>query len=457
MGGDARPPLPSRLEAHLEDTGLIRPDDAVLVACSGGLDSIALLHLLRFGLPGYRLDLRAAHLDHAMRPSSAGDAAWIRGLCRAWDVPLVSERAAEAPSSETEARRIRYAFLHRVARDLERVATAHHADDQAETLLFRMIRGTGLRGLRGIPARRGPIIRPLLPFRRADLATYADRVGLAYRDDPSNRDLRMARNRIRHRVLPELERIRPGAVMALVRLARHAERAERGWQAVLDRLGEQAILESDETGVTLARSVLRSYHPQVRAGVLRHVLRRYGSTPDRAGTHAALEFISSGRSGGGLDLPGNVRLERDFDRFRVARVSRGIESTGADDPLVIGSSAPGQGTATIGGRVLDVAWGASVRGAVTEGEKHARFHGRLAYPLTLRGWRPGDRIRLDYGSKKLKKLFAEHRLDRRARARVPLLVDDTGQVLWAVGLAHGAEGTEDGEALEITVVDAEQR
>ncbi|HUH11935.1 MAG TPA: tRNA lysidine(34) synthetase TilS, partial [Longimicrobiales bacterium] len=137
--------LAQRLRGHLAASALLRPDDAVLVALSGGRDSMVLLHLLRFALPELRLRLRAAHFDHAMRPGSAADADWVRGVCRAWAVPLVEERATDAPRTEAEARAHRYAFLRRAAARAPdaRVATAHHADDQAETVLFRAIRGAG--------------------------------------------------------------------------------------------------------------------------------------------------------------------------------------------------------------------------------------------------------------------------------------------------------------------------
>jgi len=450
-------PLAARLAAHLEADALLRRGDRILVACSGGLDSVTLLHLVRFGLPDWSLELRAAHLDHAMRPDSARDAGWVAGLCRAWGVPLVLERAAPPPESEAEARRVRYDFLERVARADERILTAHTADDQAETLVFRMIRGTGLRGLRGIRPVRGQVVRPLLPFRRDDVVEYARGARIAFREDPSNRDLRFARNRIRHRVLPELERARPGATRALARLAHHADRADRGWKSLMRHLERDVVLQSDEAGATLARPMLRSYHPHLRAGVLRHVLRRYGPPPDRAGTRAALEFISSGRSGGGVDLPGGVRLERDFDAIRISRRARELDATGPDSPLVIGSAGPGEGTARIGGRSLWVAWSDAEAGGRNGPGERAAFPGRLAYPLTLRGWRPGDRIRLGYGTKKLKKLFSERRLDRRSRDRVPVLVDAVGRVLWAVGVAQCAGEDRGGGALQITVADAEQR
>ncbi|MDX1674791.1 MAG: tRNA lysidine(34) synthetase TilS [Longimicrobiales bacterium] len=426
--------------------GPIASGDVVVVALSGGVDSVALLHLLRFPLRGLGLELRAAHVDHAMRPGSAGDAAWVRGLCTAWGVPLETARLDPPARSEADARERRYAFLDEATPAGAWVLTAHHRDDQAETVLFRAARGTGVRGLRGIAPRRGRIVRPLLGFGRAEIRAYAEAAGLGWRVDPTNRDVALARNRIRHEVLPALERARPGAARSLARLAERARAWERAWSAALERLEADVVLEQDPAGATLARGVLQSYHRDLRARVLRHVLRRYGSTPDRAGTHAALEFISSGPSGGELHLRGGVRLERDFERIRVTASPRTDGTETPDAPLTIDGPGPGRGRAVVGGRAVDVVWG---RGGPGPGITVPLE----ALPVTVRGWRPGDRIRFDYGSKKLKKLFAERRLDRQARRRTPLVVDATGRVLWVVGVARAEGVGEEGEGLEITVAD----
>lgn len=421
----------------------MEPGDRAVVALSGGLDSVALLHLLRFPLRDLGLELRAAHLDHAMRPGSAADAAWVRGLCRAWGVPVTVERLDPPATSEADARARRYAFLEARAPAGAWILTAHHRDDQAETVLFRAIRGTGLRGLRGIAPRRGRILRPLLDLGRAEIRAYADAAGLGYRQDPTNLDPGYARNRLRHEVFPALEAVQPGAARALARLADRARAAERAWEAAIERLTARATVDEDATGVTLARGVLHSYHRELRARVLRHVLRRYGSTPDRAGTHAALEFISSGPSGGELHLPGGVRLERDFDRIRVVP---GPESPPPDEPLAVPDEGPGRGRAVIGGRSVEVVWGPGP-------EAGGIAVSAPSFPLTVRGWRPGDRIRFGYGTKKLAKLFAEARLDRRARRRTPLVVDADGRVLWVVGVARAEGVGEDGVGFHMAVED----
>ncbi|HWK89351.1 MAG TPA: tRNA lysidine(34) synthetase TilS, partial [Longimicrobium sp.] len=215
----------ARFRRNLEALGLTGQGAHVLVAVSGGCDSVALLHLLRFAAGDGGPRVTAVHFDHAMRPGSEGDARWVAGLCGAWGVPLVAARAEAAPRTEAEAREARYAFLLRAKAEAgaTHLATAHHADDQAETVLFRVLRGTGIAGLAGIPAadERG-VVRPLLPFWRAEIRRYARAHGLRWRTDPTNRLLDLARNRIRHDLLPLLRTFNPAIEEALARTAAQA-------------------------------------------------------------------------------------------------------------------------------------------------------------------------------------------------------------------------------------------
>jgi tRNA(Ile)-lysidine synthase len=448
--------LADRFRRELDKLGVRGTGAHVVVALSGGMDSVALLHLLRFAADDGGLTLTAAHFDHAMRAESAADAHWAAGLCRAWGVPLRTGRAGHPPRTEAEARDARYAFLRGIQAEsgATHLATAHHADDQAETVLFRVLRGTGLRGLAGIPAADAAgLIRPLLPFWRADLRAYARAAGLRWRRDPTNRALEPSRNRLRHRVLPQAERVAPGARRALVRLAALAREDEAAWDAVLAPLVAESVRE-ENGALLLVRDRFAAYDWPVAARVLRLLLRRVGAAPDRAGTRLALEFISNAASGRTLRLSGGVRITTEFGTARVER-GPGPETPPPDAPLLI-SAVPGEGGLALGGSRLAARWTAEddapadARWTLRVGADPARF------PLLLRGWLPGDRIRTHAGTRTLKKLLGEARVPMRARLAVPVLADAHGTVLWVAGVAAAADaGPRPGEpAITLWISDA---
>lgn len=236
----------------------------LVVGVSGGADSVCLLHVLYTLQARWRLMIHVAHLDHALRPESASDAAFVQQLAQQWQLPFHGQRLPDDHWQETQdrmlpnestLRTLRYRFLFTVARkvtptgQLPRVVVAHHADDQAETILFRLARGAGVESLSGMAAvatQFAPylneyvqIVRPLLDVRRSEIVRYLDDHQLSWREDPSNRSLTYARNRIRHQVLPELLTINPQAVEAIGRTAALLrEGAER-----LARLDQQQLEE----------------------------------------------------------------------------------------------------------------------------------------------------------------------------------------------------------------------
>lgn len=445
--------LRARFLRFVRARSLTNPGDSVLVALSGGIDSIVLLHLFEQCKSELQIEVRAGHFDHAMRPESVDDAAWVARLCETWQVPLQSGRSAERLSGETAARAARYDFLSDAMRGCgcNKLATAHHADDQIETVLLRLLRGAGLRGLAGIPLRRGAIIRPLLPFTKAEIRTYARVNALEYREDASNEDQHIMRNRIRQSVLPELESRQPGARAMLRDLARHAARTEAAWRVVLGEIDESLVVSKDRDSVELARPMLLEYHPEVRARVLRHLLRRQGVVPDRAHTGQLVEFCENARSGAFVNVGRHVRMERVFDRIRIVRLRPGSP----DRSLLIGGR-EGRQELLLDGASYVAEWHVSER---PQNGFEAFDYAGLPMPLELRAWRAGDRITLSYGSKKLKKLLGERRVPAFGRARVPVLTDHNGRVLWVVGVARSVHALPPatGPVLNVMVKNAESR
>jgi tRNA(Ile)-lysidine synthase len=438
--GRARP-LAERFARRVRAHGGLGDEDAVVVGVSGGVDSMALLHLLRFGPQLPRLRLVAAHVDHGMRPGSAGDAAWVLGVCAAWGVEARSVRLDPPPDDEAGARRRRYAFLERVRAEegAPLTLTAHHADDQAETVLFRALRGTGIRGLRGIRERRGPALwRPLLPFTREEILDYAVAAGLAWREDPTNAHP-LARNVIRNRLLPEAEaRVAPGARRALTGLARRARENEEAWRSLTADLLARIDARPEDEEVSLDRAAFLGLHRAVQGRLVRTLAGRLGRPPGEAGTRSAVEFSSSGESGGEVSLGGGLTLRRELDRLVLARA----RAEGPDAPASIDGPQAGEVGVRLRGTAYRVRWSAEEVGGV--GWREAFHVATLRFPLQVRGWMPGDRARLPYGSKKLKKLFLEARVPPGRRHRIPVVVDATGAVLWVPDVVRSMDARPSG-------------
>ena len=325
----------------------------VVVAVSGGPDSVALLHLLMRLAPEWPLVLHAAHLDHALRPASAQDAAFVRSVTAQWGIPATIERidvgaccAREGWSLEDGARRIRYQFLLEAARrhSASHIAVAHTADDQAETVLMRLIRGTGLLGLCAIPVQREleelseescrspvTVVRPLLEAWRSDILAYLGRMRLAFREDATNADLTFLRNRIRHELLPLLEqRYNPNIRRALVQLAEQSRddyaflqaAARRQWKRTAKspaRRRANGARAPASPRLSVALSVdgfLRQPKALQRQLVRQAVQAVRGQTVQLEFRHwlEAEHAFTRCPAGTVVDLPGGIQLRREKDR-----------------------------------------------------------------------------------------------------------------------------------------------
>ena len=308
---------------------LLAPGAVVLVAVSGGADSVALLVALTLlaaeNERGYRLHV--GHLDHAARGDSAADARYVADLAAGLGLGATVERIDVAVQTrpgegfEAAARRVRYGFLDRVATDAacEAIATAHHADDNVETVLHRIARGTGIAGLAGIRrVRTRPsgtrIIRPMLDCRRADAEAFLTARDIAWRTDPTNRHTEMMRNRIRHELLPLLRRdFNPRVDDALQRLIQTARWA----QEVLDDQGTRAAAEAMEESrpgrIVLNVPILQTMRPAVASLAIRAVLETLGAPMRRVGfdvIRRILDLTAPGRGPAHLDLPDGLSAQR---------------------------------------------------------------------------------------------------------------------------------------------------
>ncbi len=431
-----------RFSAHLSRRpDLLPPDSRIVLAVSGGPDSVALLHLAHSLAEEHRWQLVAAHFDHGLRDDSIAEAeqvaAWVDALgirCHVGrpERPLDARQAA--------LRDARYAFLRAVtaSEDARRMATAHHADDQAETVLFRVLRGTGVRGLAGIPERRGSIVRPLLGFWRAELEAYLTERSIAYLTDPSNTDPRWARARLRTQLLPAMESAWEGPVRErLVELARSAADADR---ALLEQAKEALRASSAsprDKGVQFVRSVFCRSHPIVQARALAVLAERLEDVRlSRGGTRVAVEFIKGGRSGASMDIGRGLTLRREFDYLWLG-VPNAEERSRS---LTVPAEGSGTETVSLDGRVFRVSWKRDAQSERPESalsaENVLQVPSDAVLPLEVRARRPGDGIRLRGGRRKLKRLLIDCRVPVSERSRIPVLSDAQGRILWVWGVAR---------------------
>ena len=408
---------------------LLPPGCTVLCAVSGGADSVCLLDLVR------RLgdvNCLCAHFDHALRGAeSARDAAFVETLCAEWGIPFFSERgdvrsyaAAHGESIETAARELRYAFLRRTAAEqgADRIATAHNLNDNAETILFRMARGTGLRGLTGIPAERDGIVRPLLQTPRRDIEAYLAARDIPHVEDATNADRGAARNRVRLDVLPALESVHPGAAAGIVRMSETLAEDE----AYLTSLAKEALGrwggEISGSGLCgLPRSVAR-----------RVVSLRLGGELSRERFEALLRF-AGGAGSGVLELPGNRRVRREFGVLRF--------DAAASPPLDERPLTPGE-TLVYPGQ-----WKISCERCAAGAEIQTSFNtfcfscANICDKLTVASAAAGDTIvlRRRAGTRSLSKLLGEARVPVSQRPGVPVVRDARGVLaVYGVGQSERA-------------------
>ena len=328
------PPLVAAVDRALRAAGMPPRSSTVVMGLSGGADSVALLDALASLRRRRGFRVLAAHLDHALRPGSADDAAFCAEVCRSLDVPLrvgradVRARASrERGGLEQAARRERYAFLRRV-RDEEAafaIAVAHTRDDQAETLLLRLLRGAGATGLAGMRPRSRDVLRPLLAVSRDEVLDHLRERGLAFREDPSNADLVHRRNRVRHELIPYLEeRFNPAVRASLARtasvLADEAAHLRGEAEALL-----AAISREEEGAVHLRRSGLAEAPTAVARAAIRQALLRAGGLARVSALHVEgiLKLARSrAPSGRRLPLPGGREARFTRDEVRLEKRMR---------------------------------------------------------------------------------------------------------------------------------------
>ena len=432
MGTDA---MLETVKQTIQTYTMLEDGEPVLVALSGGADSVALLRALQ----ALAYPVRAFHLNHCLRGAESDrDEAFCRALCAELGVPLTVERidvaAARAAGEgiEAAARRIRYTRLTAAAQGVK-IATAHTADDNLETMLVHLVRGTGPKGLAGIPPVRGQVIRPLLSVTRAAVEAYLHALGQDYVTDSTNADDAYTRNRIRHEVVPVLRQINPAVSDAAARLSALLRQDE-------DCLAGQAqdcLAQAAQPDGAWCIAPLRAAHPAVRTRALRCIAAQSGMPlRDCSARHveALVQLLESGDPSAACTLPHGFAARREYDAFRLEKPED------APDRPVCPLSVPFDGTV----------WQGRLHLALRRLEKNTVFYKSFntfcvdcgtidSGSLCVRTRREGDRIRLNgnSGSRTLKKLMIDRKIPRLRRDGLAVVADKYGVIaVQDIGMDH---------------------
>jgi tRNA(Ile)-lysidine synthase len=458
------------------------PGDSIGVAVSGGADSVALLRILEDLRSELGITLCVLHLNHQLRGlESDGDEAFVKALaedcglqCFATRHDVAGEAKRHGWNLEDAGRRLRSEFFIRVLREgnATRIATAHTADDQAETVLARIIRGTGLTGLGSIQPMKVRVVRPLLDVRRNALRDYLAARRQEWREDASNRDLHQTRARLRHQLLPQLERdFSPAIVEKLCNLSSLARDEESFWVAFIEDRFEHLVTESP-SGFSIRASdllspmrvsstkILSEGNPilAVTQRLIRHMHSCVAGAQgqlSRKDVERVIHLAARAHSGRRLELPGHVRVERVFDS--LVFLSEGARKKAPGKQRISSSIGfyehevrlPETGSTTVSipelgrsFRLKLIDW--SMRERDTRWDKRVLDAERLSAPLVIRNWRPGDAY-LPCGRRqprKLKRMFLAGRVAATERALWPVLTS-AGKVAWAQRMPVAAEFSAD--------------
>jgi tRNA(Ile)-lysidine synthase len=467
--------LQSRVLETVGRHSMVRPGDRIGVAVSGGADSVAMLRLLDELRSKLGIALTVLHFHHQLRGADADeDERFVRNLAAQLRFEFESGRADVAAEArrhgwnlEDAGRRLRYQFFGDMTatRALNRVAVAHTADDQAETVLSHLLRGTGLTGLAGIYPVAGLVIRPLLEMRREELRAYLSELGQPWREDETNQDTSRLRARVRHQLIPILERdFEPAAVKRLSRFADHAREDEVFWHWLEEQRFKTLVTRESSTAISLCvRDLVSPFvFPEQAVGaadgslassaasmaIARRLVRRifadlHGSREQLTARHVqdVVDLAMKTQSGASIDLPG-VWVEREFDRLRFSCTPSGsskrIRQTIQDFEYEVSRPSPLESSSVVVTEIHRrfnlklVDWPSAPRETVIR--RGAFDFDRVRWPLVLRNWRRGDSYR-PHGSRrirKLKQLLLESRVPRTARGSWPVLTRE-GRVIWASG------------------------
>lgn len=434
--------LINKVKGTIDRYNMLKKGDIVLVAVSGGPDSVCLLEVLNYLKDEYRLSLHVAHLNHKFRKDAEKEAEFVRKLAEEKGIASTIEAIdvksyciKKGLSKQEGAREVRYDFLKKTADKIgaTRIATGHTADDQAETFLMRLIRGSGSSGLSAIPPVRGRIIRPLIEIKKSEALGFLKENNIRYVKDPTNIRPVYLRNKIRLELLPLLvKRFNPNIASTLCREADILREDEAFLNGIADAVFKEMVMVQEKGSITLNYLRFNRLHPAIKKRVVRRAVAELtGGLKRISYLHITSAIDAIKNTGKGIDLTDNIRIERDYNSLKVC-VGK-VKSTAVQEAVQI--DVPGITEVPYFNIKLEAI--INNRAAVSEKADTGLFDfDRAALPLFIRSRKEGDYFFPAgmKGRKKLKEYLIDHKIPRAEREKIPVLVDKNNGILWIIGL-----------------------
>jgi len=433
--------LNSKVKKYIEQNKLIQPGDMVIVGVSGGPDSMALLHILNNIASSLDFKVAAAHLNHGLRPEAGAEEAFVKETCEqlgitcySCTVPVAELAKEQKTTVEDAGRNARYGYFNQLLKEIgaQHIATAHHHDDVAETVLLHFLRGSGIKGLRGIMPVNGNLIRPLLTVTKEELLTYLQERNINYCLDKSNNDPYYLRNRIRHGLIPYLQKeFNPRIVGKLNQLALIAKDENEALEEEAGRLWTGVILKEDKESLIINLKTLSLLH---RAYQRRIILRAFAQLSGETGwslddVEKVLDLSSKQGSSLTLQLKKKVRVNKSYDTMVFTTCIQ--ESV----KFLYKVSIPGRVEIAETEEVYSFELVDRQNFSPDIGDIYLDYD-RLPETLCLRSRRVGDIYKVPgmFGTKKLKKLFIDLKIPSSERDRIALLTGEDHEVYAVLGI-----------------------
>lgn len=435
--------LSELFELYLNKSSLIPHDSRGLIAVSGGVDSVVLLHLLHNLSNRFNLKLGVAHYNHQIRGAEADkDEKFVRNIATTFGLPFYRESmplldSQSRESWEAYARRQRYAFLEKIRQDekFDWIATAHHADDQTETILLRVIQGSGVEGLQGIREQVGAIIRPLLTFSKEQILLYSKEKDIKFKEDVTNRFLNHPRNYLRHQVIPLLQKLNPGLNKSIRRLTQNMEEMEDFTRTVISWCRSAVVEDQNSECIKLDKDLLASYPIYLQKRIIFNITAVENKVINmRHYVWQNLEqFLEKSTTGDTFFLPHGWTLLRDRKNYLLKRLK---ESKSYPDIVTFKIDNVDHSSVIAGEYLLSLdLMSESIYYSKDPRLEYVDFDKLSGEFFKLRLWQPGDRMKpLGLrGFKKVSDILIDHKVDRFKKANQYVLTVNN-KVVWLCGV-----------------------